>query len=271
MLSVIILAKNEEKMIKACLESVKFADEIIFYDNESSDKTVEIAKKYTDKIFSFKNLDYAEVKNKAFEKTKGDWVFYIYADERVLELLKEEIVELIQNDDGKSKFAAYALTRKNIIFGKPVNYGLYKHDWIIRLVKRDVFKGWTGKVHETLNFEGSLGYSKNSLLHLTHRNLDQIVLKSLEWSNIDAHLRLDSNHPKMSGWRFLRIFMTEIWNQGILRGGFFNGDIAMMDSLLQVFSMNMTYIRLWELQQKESIDKVYQEIDQKLMDSNFKY
>lgn len=266
MLSVIILAKDEEKMIRACLESVKFADEIIFFDNESSDKTVEIAKKYTDKIFKFKNLDYAAIKNEAFEKTKGDWVLYIDADERILEPLKEEIGKLVQDDSVN----AYALSRKNIIFGSEVSYGPYKKDWIIRLVKREAFKGWSGKVHETLNFEGKLGYSKNPLLHLTHRDLDQIVLKSLEWSKIDARLRLDTKHPQMSGWRFLRIFITETFNQGILRGGFFNGTVSMMDSLLQIFSMLMTYIRLWELQQKQSLEKTYEEIDLKLQENGFR-
>ncbi len=275
MLSVIVLAKNEEKMIQACLESVKFASEIIFYDNQSSDKTVEIAKKYTDKIFSFKDLDYAAVKNEAFTKTKGDWVLYIDADERVLEGLKDEILDLVTHpssggqNDGKGN-SAYALSRKNIIFGSEVSFGPYKKDWIIRLVKKEAFKSWTGKVHETLTFSGKLGYSKNSLLHLTHRDLESMVLKSLNWSKVDAKLRLDAGHPKMSGWRFLRIFITETFNQGILRGGFFNGTVSIMDSLLQIFSMLMTYIRLWELQQSKTSDEIYSEIDKKLTESGFK-
>ena len=266
MLSVIVIAKNEENMIKACLESIKWADEIIFYDNESSDKTVEIAKKYTDKIFTFKNLNYAAVKNEAFKKTSSDWVLYIDADERVLGSLREEIQQIMVC----SAREAYAISRKNIIFGQEKEYGGFWPDWIIRLVKKDAFKTWVGEVHETLTFEGKLGYTKNSFIHLTHRNLDQIVLKSLSWSNIDAKLRLDANHPKMSGWRFLRIFLTETFNQGIIKRGFFNGDVAIMDSLLQTFSLYMTYVRLWQLQQSKSLEETYKEIDKKLLDNNFK-
>ena len=273
MLSVIIIAKNEEKMIGACLASVKWADEIVLVNNGSTDKTLEVAKKYTEKIVSFDGEDFASLRNKAMEKAKEEWVLYVDADERVLEPLKEEILKLVEyaplrgQDDSCS---AYALSRRNIIFGKEVNYGPYKKDWVIRLFKRADFENWTGKVHETPHFKGKLGYMKNSLLHLTHRGVDKIVLKSLEWSKIDAKLRLDSGHPKMSGWRFLRIFITEIFNQGILRKGFFNGTVGRMDSLLQAFSLYMTYVRLWELQQEKPLDQIYEEIDRKLIDNNFK-
>ncbi len=267
MLSVIIVAKNEENRIGTCLESVKWADEIIVGDNNSTDKTIKIAKKYTDKIFKFENEDYATFRNKAFEKASGDWVLYIDPDERVTSSLKKEIEELVKLD----KYSAYAISRKNIIFGKEIKYGPFWPDWVIRLLKKDDFESWVGRIHEQPKFKGKLGYTKSSFVHLTHRGLDQIVLKSLEWSKIDARLRLEAGHPKMSGLRFLRIFVTEIFNQGIKRGGFFNGTIGIMDSLLQAFSMYITYIRLWELQQKEPMEKIYQEIDKKLIVENFKY
>ena len=273
MISVIIIAKNEEKMIRTCLESIKFADEIIVADNGSTDKTVEVAKKYTDKVMNFNGQDFAELRNKAMEKTTGEWVLYVDADERVLEPLKEEILKQVEyaplrgQDD---KCSAYAVSRRNIIFGREVSYSPYKKDWVIRLFKRSDFEKWSGKVHETPHFKGKLDYTKNALLHLTHRGVDQIVLKSLEWSKIDAKLRLEANHPKMSGWRFLRIFITETFNQGILRKGFFNGTIGIMDSILQAFSLYITYVRLWEFQQQKPLNETYDDIDKKLIESNFK-
>lgn len=267
MLTVIVITKNEENMIKACLESVKWADEIIVADNGSTDGTLDIAKKYTDKIVNFEGQDFAGLRNKALEKASGDWILYVDSDERVLESLKEEIGKLMESADK----SAYAISRKNIIFGQAVNYGPYKKDWVIRLFRKADLEYWEGKVHEQPNFNGKLGYTKNSFLHLTHRDLDQIVLKSLSWSHIDAKLRMDAKHPKMSGWRFLRIFLTETFNQGILRKGFFNGTVGMMDSLLQVFSMYMSYVRLWELQQTKSLEETYQEIDKKLLENNFRH
>ncbi len=267
MFSVAVITKNEEDRIKACLESIKWADEIIIVDNGSWDGTLKIASQYTDKIFKSNLQDFSSLRNLAIEKASYEWAFFIDADERVLQPLKEEIDNLINSPN----FSAYAISRKNIIFGKEVKYGPFWPDWVIRLLKKSEFEGWVGRVHEYPKFKGKLGYSKNSLLHLTHRNIDQIVLKSLDWSKIDAKLRLDSKHPKMSGWRFLRIFVTEIFNQGILRKGFFNGSVGIMDSLLQTFSMYMAYVRLWEMQQPKALDKIYDELDQKLVENHFDY
>jgi len=267
MLSVVIITKNEESRIMTCLESVKWASEIIVVDNGSQDDTLQIVKKYTENIFKTSSQDFAEIRNLGMEKAAGDWVLFVDADERVTEALKLEIEESIKSS-GRS---AYAISRKNIIFGKEVNYGPFWPDWVIRLLKKTDFDVWVGKVHEYPKFKGKLGYSKNSFLHLTHRNIDQIVLKSLEWSKIDAKLRLDASHPKMSGWRFLRIFFTEVFNQGILKKGFFNGTIGTMDSLLQVFSMLMSYIRLWQMQQAKSLEEKYDDLDKKLIKDNFHY
>lgn len=267
MLSAVVLTKNEEDRIKVCLESVKWADEIVVVDNGSKDNTLEIAKIYTDKIFKVNLQDFAAWRNFAAEKVSGDWMLFVDPDERVLEPLKKEIAGMINVSD----FSAYALSRRNIIFGTEVKYGPFWPDWVIRLLKRKDFEGWVGKVHEYPKFKGKLGYTKNSLLHLTHRDIDQIVLKSLEWSKIDAKLRLEANHPKMSGIRFLRIFITEFLNQGIKRGGFFGGTVGVMDSILQAFSLFMTYVRLWQMQQSKPLREVYGDIDKKLIEDNFKY
>lgn len=265
-LSAVVMTKNEEARIKACLESVKWVDEIIVVDNGSQDETLEIVERYTEKIFKTSSQDFSEIRNLGMEKTSGDWVLFVDADERVLAPLKTEIEVMISLSD----YSAYAISRKNIIFGQEVKYGPFWPDWVIRLLKRSDFDSWVGKVHEYPKFKGKLGYSKNSFLHLTHRNIEQIVLKSLEWSKIDAKLRLEVDHPKMSGWRFLRIFTTEVFNQGILKKGFFNGTIGVMDSLLQAFSFYMTYVRLWEMQQAKPLDKVYDELDKKLIEDSFK-
>lgn len=267
MLSVVINAKNEDQMVKTCLESVKWADEIVVILNDSTDKTEDVVRKYTDKVYKISGIDFAKVKNLGLEKTSGDWVLFIDADERVLKSLQNEILELIS----KQEKSAYAISRENIIFGQKVDYGFYKNDWVIRLVKKSECKGWVGEVHEHLEFKGELGYTKNQFLHLTHRGVDHFVLKALEWSNIDAKLRLDSKHPKMTGWRFLRIFTTETFNQGIKRGGFFGGTVGVIDSMLQVFSMFITYVRLWQLQQLKPVEDIYKEIDDKLIKEDFNY
>lgn len=267
MISVVIIAKNEEDLIGPCLESVKWADEVVVVLNESTDNTEKIVKNYTDKIIKVKGADFAKIRNEGMKAATEEWVLYVDADERVLRPLQEEIKDIIQRNDK----SAYAVSRKNIIFGVEVNYGSYKNDWMIRLFKKDKFKEWVGSVHEYGTFDGELGYTKYSLLHLTHRDVDQITLKSLEWSKIDAELRLAAGHPNMSGWRFLRILFSELFNQGIKKRAFFSGSVATMDALMQTFSMIITYIRLWQLQQPKPLNKVYEDLDKKLIENDFKY
>lgn len=267
MLSVIIIAKNEEGRIKACLESVKWADQIIVLDNGSTDRTLDIARQYTKEVFTYQDLDFSSLRNKGMEKVKRDWVLYVDSDERVLNPLKIEIFQLISSD----KYSAFAISRKNIIFGQEVRYGPYSKDWVIRMIKKSDFEEWVGKVHEYPKFKGRLGYSKNSLLHLTHRDVDHFILKSLDWSKIDAKLRFDSNHPKMNSLRFLRILISELIKQGVIRRGFFNGTVGVVDSILQSFSLFITYIRLWQMQQGKPLNEIYDEIDKGLIENGFNY
>lgn len=265
MISAIVLTRNEEERIEACLKSIKWVDEIIMVDSNSSDKTTEIAKKFGVKIYQREFDNYVNQKEWAMSKSSEDWVLFIDADERVLRSLKEEIMDLISKD----QYSAYAISRKNIIFGSEQKYGPFWPDWVIRLVRKTDFSRWVGEVHEHMEFKGKLGYTKNSFLHLTHRNVEQIILKNLEWSKIDAKLRLNTNHPKMSSWRFLRILFTELFYQGIIRRGFFSGSIGTIDALLQTFSLITTYIRLWEMQQPKSLGDVYANIDRKLIENDF--
>lgn len=265
MLSVIIITKNEQDRLKACLESVKWANEIIVVDHGSTDRTLEIARSYGAKIFESTSDDFSLRRNLGAEKAAGDWLLYLDADERVSAKLKDELFAIFED----SKFSAYAISRQNVIWGEGKKYGPFWPDWVVRLLHKAHFKKWVGKVHESPQFEGELGYTKNSFIHLTHRNAEQVILKNLEWSKIDAKLRFDSHHPQMSGWRFLRIFITETWNQGVVRQGFFNGSVGVIDALMQSFFLFTSYVRLWEMQQSKPLSEKYDEIDKKLIEKGF--
>lgn len=270
MLTVIVIAKNEGERIGVCLDSVNFADEVILIDNGSNDQTIKIANSRNAKIIpcytKFGKEDFSELRNLGLKNASGDWVLYIDADERVLKSLKDEIQKLIGSQD---VVGAFAIPRRNVILGKEQKYSAFWPDYVIRLFKKSHIKNWQGRIHEQPIFIGSLGKLENPLFHLTHRDVDSIVLKSLDWANIDAKLRLEAGHPPMTPLRFFRILITEIWHQGIIRGGFFNGTIGMIDSLLQVFSLFISYVKLWQLQQYKSRSQVYKEIDRKLVESDF--
>src|SRR3990167_417999 len=113
-------------------------------------------------------------------------------------------------------------------------------------------KGFAQKivVIETPKIKGSFSEIKSPILHLTHRNLYQMLEKTNEWSEYEAKLRFDSKHPKMSWWRFLRIMLTAFFNSYLLEKGYKNGTAGIIESIYQSFSMFITYAKLWEKQNR---------------------
>ena len=268
MISVLILTKNEEKVINACLASAHqlAGAEIIVVDNFSEDKTLEIIKKYTKKIFQKEFEGYAKVRNFSLRQAQGNWVFYLDADERISTQLKDEILK--ETGDKSQGISAFAVPRKNILLGKWQKHGGWWPDYQIRLFKREALKGWSGELHETPAFSGKLGYLKNPLIHLTHRDIASMMEKTAKWAPIEAKLRAEARHPKMSGWRFAKIVKGKLFSQ-FLKGGWRNGTEGWIEIFYQTFSFFITYVKLWEIQRSESLESTYSKIDKELLKSDF--
>lgn len=244
MLSVLILSKNEEDVIEECLKSVKgFADEIIVVDSYSTDKTVELAEKLGAKVIQNKFDDFSSQRNFALLKAKGDWIFYLDADERLTEEFKKEAKEVVNNfkEDG---IGGYFVKRKTFFLGR--DWGM--SDKVQRLFYKKFFKGWEGVVHETPKIEGKFGEISSPILHFTHRNLSQMLEKTNEWSEYEAQLRLRVHHPKMNIFRFIRVMLTGFVQSYIKEKGYKNGTEGLIESIYQSFSMFITYAKLWEKQ-----------------------
>jgi glycosyltransferase involved in cell wall biosynthesis len=250
-ISAIIIAKNEENMIADCLDSVSFCDEIIVVDGGSEDRTVEIAKRMGAKVYLLETNDFSKLRNFGLERARGEWLLYVDADERVDKVLKEEISHLISFSDRREKLNSYFLKRKNFYLGTSA-----KNEWpyiekLERLFKKDDLKGWRGELHESPIIRGKIGELDGYLLHYTHRDLTLMLNKTIEWSKIEAQLRFKSGHPQMVWWRFLRVMITVFFDWYIRQKGFKLGTIGLIESLYQMFSMFVTYARLWEKQQKK--------------------
>jgi glycosyltransferase involved in cell wall biosynthesis len=239
----IIIARNEEKIIAQALNSLDFCDEVIVVDNGSTDKTKEIAQKQQAKIHELKSNDFSELRNFGLKMVDSDWVLYLDADERVDNELKESIIKVISED---SKVSAYFLQRKN--------YYLGKHEWpkiekMQRLFRKEKLVEWKGKLHESPVIDGETGVLNNGfILHFTHRDLESMLNKTIEWSSAEALLRFNSGHPKMTWWRFPRVMITAFINSYVGQGGYKAGVVGVIESVYQAFSMFITYAKLWELQ-----------------------
>ena len=251
-LSVVIIAKNEEEKIADCIDSVDWADEIILIDSGSDDKTKEIAKNMGVQVFDVAGGSYDKWRNECIKYAKADWIFYIDADERVDEKLKKEIISRISDEN--SPFNAYAIPRRNFILGREMKHGGWWPDYVKRLFRMSALKKWTGELHEEPVFDGNMCYLTNPLIHIKHKYLSEMVEKTNKWSRIEAEMLYQSNHPKMTWWRFFRIMVTELWYRLIIKKGFMDGVEGVIYSIYQMWSRFITYAKLWEMQIRKSDD-----------------
>lgn len=245
-LSVIIIAKDAEDWIADAIASVNFANEVIVVDNNSTDRTIDVAKYLKAKVINSKSVDFSELRNRGLKEASGEWILYIDSDERVTEELKRSIQSKIEYHE--SEIAGYKVKRKNFYFG---NYEWPYIEKLERIFRKDKLKGWYGKLHESPTFDGETGELDGFLLHHTHRDLTYMLAKTIIWSKVEAKLRFEARHPHMSWWRFFRVMVTAFFDSYIRQGGWKVGVVGLIESLYQSFSIFVTYARLWEMQQRK--------------------
>lgn len=248
MLTVVILTHNEEEVIEDCLRSLSYlTQDILVVDSRSSDRTVEIAKKYGAVVIDHEMENFATQRNYALGHIASNWVLYIDADERLTSEFIKEVLNLLSNYSPESNIAGFFIRRKTYYLGK--DWGLT--DRVQRLFYKKKLKKWFGDVHETPKVDGEFLEVSAPILHLTHRNLSQMLEKTNKWSEIEARLRYDSHHPNMSWWRFPRVMIPAFFKSYFLEKGYGNGTRGIIEGIFQSYSMFITYAKLWELQNKK--------------------
>ena len=199
MLSVAIITHNEEKNIRDALESVKWADEIVVVDSGSTDKTQEICREYTDKIYSFEWHGFSEQKNRAVSFTTQPWILVLDADERVTDELKKEILNVVKNaypspiplpdtsgERARGMVDGYYLPRKNYFAERWIRYGGWWPDYTLRLFRRGRGSFEPREVHEAVKIDGPAAYLKNPLLHYTYKNTGDFSKRMETYSALAA-------------------------------------------------------------------------------------
>jgi glycosyltransferase involved in cell wall biosynthesis len=246
-ISAIVIARNEEKMIADCLESLSFCDEIVVINDGSSDKTADIAKRFTHSIYasSEKSVGYVEaVRQYAIEKATHEWILFVDADERVTKDLAHSIKDTLENP----RYSAYTVIRRNFYLG---NHPWPTNDILERCFKKEAVKDWKWKLHTSPEIVGGIGKLSGYLNHYTHQDLTTMVAKTIQWSTVEAKLRFDVNHPKMSWWRFPRVMSIGFYEWYIKQNGWKVGSVGIIEGMYQAFSMFVTYAKLWELQEQK--------------------
>lgn len=242
--SVVISAYNEEEKIEKCLSSVKdIADEIIFVDNSSTDGTVRIARKYTDKVFSRENNPMLNVnKNFGFTKATSDWILSLDADEEVTRELASEIMQLSESE----AISGYFIPRKNIIFGKWIRHTGWYPDYQLRLFRADKGRFAEKQVHEVISLVGATEHLKNPMEHLNYENITQFLNKMVKTYTVSEAENLISQGYKYNSLDLVRMPLSEFLKRYFAESGYRDGMHGLVLSLLQGFYHFVVFLRLWE-------------------------
>jgi len=258
-ISVIILAKNVAGEIIPAIKTSQFASEVIVVDTGSTDNTVDICRKLGAKIIRSTGDNFSKWRNDGAKEAKGDWLLYLDSDERIPVKLAEEILFTVENP----KHDAYTISRYEVFLGKHLNH--WGDPRVLRLMKKNALKRWEGKLHEQPKIEGTIGDLRHQMVHLSHKNIDEKISNTLNWSKFESRMLLDTGHPPMQGWRFVRIMFTEFWYRAVKQGLWKDGTEGWIEIIYQMFSKYVTYERLWEAQRKPSLSETYKKVDDDLL------
>jgi (heptosyl)LPS beta-1,4-glucosyltransferase len=253
-LTAIIITKNEETMIANCIDTLGWCDEILVIDSGSTDATIGLAEKAGARVVETSAKSFAEIRNTAISEAKGEWLFYIDADERVMPQLAKEI--LVQMETNSA--AALTLKRQNMMYGKFFEHGGWDNEKFTRVFRRTSFKGWKGDIHESSVFEGNAVELHTPLIHLTHRNTIDGLKKTIEWTPMEAKLLHDGNTPPVKLQTIFRKGIMEFFRRAFLKQGKKDGMEGLIEAVVQGINRMLVYIQVWELQQQPSLTQKYQ-------------
>lgn len=247
-LSAYIITYNEEVNIREALDTVKWTDEIVVVDSFSTDRTVAICRKYTDKIFQYEFVGFGRLRNIAIDHTSYDWILSVDADERVTDELRREIIKELERGPSAD---AYYIPRKSHFLGHWIRHcGWYPDYRQPQLFNKQKGRYREDLVHEGFELNGKVGYLKNHILQYPFRNLNQFLQKQDRYSTLMVEEMIKRGrqfwmyqlitHPIFT---FLKMF--------ILRQGFRDGTIGLMLCGLYTYYTFIKYAKLWEKTRKQ--------------------
>jgi len=255
-LTALIPAGNEERHIADCIESVRFADEVlVIVDAASTDRTREIAEEKADRVLVHEYENSAAQKNRAIPEAAHPWVLVVDCDERVTPELRRNIERVLEEDGPHD---GYRIHRLNHFMGKPIRGCGWQRDDVLRLFRRDVSKYEDKHVHADIIFpdkpDATIGHLEGKFLHHTFDSFDQYLKKFFryaDWASQDRakktpHVRW--HHLTIRpAWRFIRQF--------VLFRGYRDGKAGFIICMMAAFSVFLKYARVWEVRERERQDR----------------
>ncbi len=245
--SICIIAKNEEKRLPDCLASVRWADEVIVLDDESTDKTQEVARSFGAKV-AFRKMDIeGRQRNFAYAQAKNSWVLSLDADERVTPQLAEEIKKAVASSNG---YAAFSIPIKTFIGKNWIQGAGYYPAPKVRLFLKDKFKYEEASVHPRMILDGKCGSIKGDILHYSCQNFGQFLGKLNRETELEAQKWIRDGR-KVSLPNILRKTIDRFLKNYFIKGGFKHGFPGFLMSYFHSFYQLMSYARYWEIKNEQ--------------------
>lgn len=246
--TVVVITKNEEDNIRECLESVRWANEIIIVDDESTDRTRDIAAEYTDRIFMRKMENEGVHRNWAYAQAANDWVLSLDADERVAENLATEIDGLLKSSPD---YKAYTIPRMNHIGDYWLRHGGEYPAAQTKLFLKEEFKYEEVEVHPRAFLDGDCGHLKGDIIHYSHRDIEDYVRSLNNQTTLEAR-KWYLTSTKMSFARALRrtldrCFYRRLMRKKAYKDGVYGLTVAVFSGMYQLVS----YLKYREMIEKE--------------------
>lgn len=241
--TVITLTLNEAHNIGPCLESVRWADEILVIDSGSTDGTIALAREYTAHIHEITWRGYGAARNFALEKATGEWILWLDADERVTPELAGEIQAILQADP--PGIDGYSIARRAYFLGRWIRHSGWYPGRVTRLFRRGKGTFSESRVHEQLRLEGTVVQTRHDLLHLTDPDLAHYMQKFNKYTTLAAQDMAAAGRKggiaAMTVRPAFQFFKMYVLRLGMLDG--IEGFILAVLSSAYVFTK---YAKLWE-------------------------
>ena len=242
-LSVVVITKDEEECVRACLESVAWADEVVVVDAESTDKTAQIAREFTDRVYVRPWPGFAAQKNFGLEQATGDWTLSVDADEEVSQELRNEIEAVLAASGPVC--AGYRIPRRNLFWGRFIRHGGLYPDWQLRMFRRGRGRFVDRAVHESVEVEGEVGRLRAALVHRSYRDVADFLARADRYSTLAAEEWLRSGRPARLSDLVLRP-AGRFLSMYAVRAGFLDGWRGFLLAALYAYYVFIRSAKVWE-------------------------
>jgi glycosyltransferase involved in cell wall biosynthesis len=241
--SCIIITRDEASNIKRCLESVRWADEIVVVDSGSTDDTRKIASLFTDRVFDLDWEGFGPTKEFARTKAREEWILSVDADEEVSEELREEIRRTVDSPDAAD---GYLIPRRSNFLGRWMRHGGWYPDPVLRLFRKDIGHFTPSLVHEEVRVRGKTGLLRNDLLHYTDPDFGHYLDKLNRYTSLDA-LGLLNSGAKSTLWDIALRPSAVFLKMYLVKAGFLDGIHGLILATASAFHVFSKYVKLWHL------------------------